>query len=83
MNFTPSSEAKNKLGEHTLFSRIIAYTIEPLPDNVSLSAVLEKVEELVNETSSPLPGNVQDNLRRYFRDECKKLSANSGKLFSR
>jgi len=33
----------------------------------------EKVAALTAECDSPLPGQVQENLRRYFRDEYKKL----------
>ena len=37
-----------------------------------------RVEELTADAESPLPGQVQENLRRYFHDECKKLAVNTG-----
>jgi trimethylamine--corrinoid protein Co-methyltransferase len=34
-----------------------------------------RVEDLTRDCESPLPGNVQEALRRYFHDECRKLEA--------
>ena len=46
-NFKSSEESKKQLGEHTLFGSIQVYTINPLPDNVNLGAVLQSVEEKI------------------------------------
>ena len=81
MNFTPSSEAKNKLGEHTLFSRIIAYTIEPLPDNVSLSIVLEKVEELVPKVFFDNVDSIYIGHFREFEENGTNAFYSDGALF--
>ena len=35
----------------------------------------EKVEQTVAEFTSPVPAAVQDSLRRYFHDECKRIEA--------
>ena len=49
MQFRSSREAQDTLGEHTLFGKIQVYTLEPLPDNVSLSTVLTAIEKKVPE----------------------------------
>jgi len=49
MQFRGSSEAQDSLGEHTLYGKIQVYTIEPLPDNVSLSSVTKSIEKSVPE----------------------------------
>lgn len=47
MNFKDSSQSKNELGEHILFGAIQVYTLQPLPDDVNLSAVLKNIEEKI------------------------------------
>ena len=37
-----------------------------------LQRAKEKVDEMVTQFQSPLPGNLQENLRRYFHDIRKK-----------
>ena len=47
MQFEDSESSRDSLGEHTLFGKIQVYTMEPLPDNIKLSAALKAIEKKV------------------------------------
>ena len=45
--FKSSEEIQKKIGEHTLFGAIQVYTLESLPENIDLHAVLRVIEEKI------------------------------------
>jgi hypothetical protein len=47
VRFQSSKEAKNTLGEHSLFNRVNVYTLQQLPDHIDLQYVLDTIEERV------------------------------------
>lgn len=45
--FKSNREAKDQLGEHTIFNRVNVYTLQPLPDHIDLAEVIDEIEESI------------------------------------
>lgn len=74
MNFIDSREAQDSLGEASLFGTVGVYSLQPLPDGISLTSVVDVIE-------SRVPKHFFENIDAVYIGKFKEFEENDTNAF--